>query len=77
MSTKKPKRVSGHIGTPKNIANMRMVAGIRHTSCSFFHDRNGNPISNAEVIREVDEGWRKFWQRRGGIPQGRFKGGLQ
>lgn len=59
-------------GHAHNIANMRMKCGVVERGAALFHDRNGNPISNAEVIREVDAGWRYFWSRRGGLPRFRF-----
>jgi hypothetical protein len=52
----------------RRIANMRTHYGRKQTAGAIFFDRNGNPIPNSEVIREVDEGWRHFWRSRGGVP---------
>jgi hypothetical protein len=50
------------------IANTRTFVGTAQKHSALFHDRFGNPISNVEVMREVDEGWRYFWSKRGGAP---------
>ena len=59
-------------GTTGRIANMRMKCGVQERAASLFYDRNGNPVPNAEVMREVEAGWKYFWSNRGGMARAPF-----
>jgi hypothetical protein len=61
-------RIHGKIDRLSRIANTRTFVGTAHKNSTLFYDRCGNPISNMDVMREVDEGWRYFWSKRGGAP---------
>ena len=56
------------------IANTRVYEGFKDRNSAMFFDRHGNPIPNCEVIREVDEGWRYFWGKRGRVPPAMRRG---
>lgn len=47
-------------------------AGKKEPLQTGFHDTSGKFVTMAQLAREVNAGWRFFWNRRGGIPDNQF-----